>query len=307
MAKKKEEVKETEKEVVVDTQSIKEEVLEYVDTQLDQRFEKVFEDRFRKEFVQELDKANKKLLREKNLKIMFKNIFLILFFGIILLLLYLLYTEHYFDQYFGGEKRIDKSNIEEKTNHKDDVVEAEPTLEELIGEYGSYIDSYVISSTSSYVEDFYNGNITDEIRNYMALNSVSFESLDVEDDYNIFDFEILEEACEKLFDSKCSKKSFDYNGNKVRYFKKLDSFITNNLLTRDENPIRREIIDIKVDGKKVSITTVEGIVVDGGLYSVSPSTLIRDYENEPLKDNLEELNKVVYNFENQKLINVKKG
>ena len=284
-------------------------MLEYVDTQLDQRFEKVFEDRFRKEFVQELDKANKKLIREKNRKIMVKNIFLILFFGIILLLLYLLYTEHYFDQYFGGEKSSSsKGEVVQKTDSKTEEVEvAEPTLEELVEEYGSYLDPYVLSSSSQYVEDFYQGNLTDEIRNYMALNSISFEELDVEDDYNIFDFKTLESACSKLFDSKCSKKSFDYNGNKVRYFQKLDSFVTNSILARDENPIRREIVDIQVDGKKVSITTIEGVVVDGGLYSVQPNEWIRDYQEESLTENQDQLNKMIYTFEKQKLVSIQKG
>ena len=306
--KKKVDAKEEVKEVTVDTDAIKEDLMGYIDGQLDQRFDKVFDEKIRKEFFGEIDKANKKIIREKNRKILFKNIFLILFFGIICLLVYLLYTDHYFDSFFGGEKKSNKTEVVEKTNNKkEETVEKVPTLEELVAEYGSYLDPYTISSSSSYVEDFYNGKLTGEIQNYMSLNNVDFKTLEVEEDFNTFDSNVVGDQCRKLFVNDCNEKSFDYNGNKVRYFPKLESYVTNSLLEKGDNSIKREIIDIQVENKVVTITTLEGVVVDDNLYSVSPNALIGEYQGESLTEYAEALNKVVYVFDNKKLTDIKKG
>ena len=83
MAKIKEEIKEQN-----DMNIIKEELTDYINIQI------------KKGFTEELEKANKRLIREKNKKIFRKDILIIILFLIIILLIYLLYSNHYFDKYF---------------------------------------------------------------------------------------------------------------------------------------------------------------------------------------------------------------
>ncbi len=297
-------------EVSVDTDLMMKNLTAYLDTELDKRLEKVVNDKLKKEVFDEVEKANKKIIRSKNRKIFVKNIFLILFFLIIVFLVYLLYTSHYFDRFFtiSGPK---KSEVVEKVEEKqEEVIEpevVEPTLDELIDEYGSYLDPYVLSEKSIYLSDFYKGNLSSEVKNYFTLNTLDFSDLDVEDDYNVIESNIIGENCSKLFSSECSPVNFDYNGNKVRYFEKLDSYISNSVLEKNDTLIEREIIGIDVNKNKVTITTVEGVVVDNQLYSIDPNHFVGEYYGEGLSNYQEDLNTVIYTFKNQKLVSVEKG
>jgi len=301
MPKKK--VVEDKKDIVVDEESIKKDLMAYVDSEMDKRFEKVLNDKLKKEFIEEVDKANKRLIRLKNRKILVKNIFLILFFGIICFLVYLLYTVHYFDRFFVAEEKVTKEEVVEKTV----PVQEEVSLEQLKEQYGSYIDLYTISEKSIYLEDFYNGKLSDELKNYYTLNAIDFSKLAVEDDYHMIDSSIMKEVCSELFRDSCNPVNFDYNGNKVRYFEKLDSYITNSLLVREESLIQREILDISLEKDEVVITTVEGVVLDNQLYKVQPNTLVGEYYGDGLLPHKEDLNIVVYHFQNQKLVSIERG
>lgn len=303
--KKKEEIKD---EAVVDKSAMMKELMAYVDSQLDERLEKVVNDSLRKNVIDEIDKANKRVIRMKNRKILIKNIFLILFFLIICFLVYLLYSNHYFDPYFNHEspsKTI--SNVSEEPSSKEEEEDPQPTLDELKEQYGSYLDPYILSEKSAYLEDFYQGNLTQELQNYFALNQMDFEKLEVEDDYNLIQDTVIRNTCLNLFDDGCDHVHFDYNGNKIRYFAKLKSFVTNSVLLKEDTLIQREIIDIAVDHHTVSITTIEGIVVGEQLYSVVPNEFISDYYGEGLFNYADQLNKVIYTFKNQKLVSIEKG
>lgn len=303
--KKKEELKD---ETIVDTDAMKKELMAYVDSQLDERLEKVVSDSLRKNVIEEIDKANKKVIRMKNRKIFIKNIFLILFFLIICFLVYLLYSNHYFDRYFSktnDSKTVDAVQEENVTKEEEEVVL--PTLDELKEKYSSYLDLYVLSEKSIYLEDFYQGNLTKELKSYYSLNQIDFDTLDVEDDYNLIQDSMIRNTCMSLFDDGCDFVNFDYNGNKVRYFKRMNSFITNSILEKEDTLIHREIIDIQEDSKMVSITTIEGIVVGEQLYSIVPNEYISDYYGEGFLDYADQLNKVIYTFNNKKLVKVERG
>ena len=290
-----------------DSDTMKKDLMAYVDSELDKRLEKVVSDTLRKEVLDEVEKANKKVIRMKNRKILVKNIFLILFFAIIVFLLYLLYTEHYFDRFLPKVENKDQKEIVEKDTPKKEEVVEEPTLDELKEEYASYLDPYVISDKSAYLDEFYQGKIPKELKNYYALNQMDLDALEVEDDYNTIDASLIQEKCETLFDSGCDSVSFDYNGNKIRYFEKLDSYVTNSVLLREDTLIQREIIDIEVKNDTVSITTLEGVVVGEQLYSIAPNEFISDYYGEGLSSYQEDLNHVIYHFKNKKLVSVEKG
>ncbi|MBR3210879.1 MAG: hypothetical protein IKF71_02955 [Bacilli bacterium] len=299
MPKKKEEDKK--KSVIVDTDAITKQVMAYVDSELDKRLEKAVDDSVRKNIIDEIEKANKKVIRMKNRKIFVKNVFLILFFLIIVFLVYLLYSNHYFDS---SSKEV-KNLLEEKkiVQQEEEVL---PTLDELKEKYSSYLDPYVLSEKSMYTESFYEGNLTTELKNYFALMQIDFSQLPVEDDYNVIEASSLKEICSSLFE-KCDNGSFDYNGNKVRHFEKLKSYITNSVLEREESSVRREIIDIQEDKKVVRITTLEAVVEGEQIYSVYPFEFVSEYYEEGLSPYSDSLNKVIYTFKNKKLISVEKG
>ena len=168
------------------------------------------------------------------------------------------------------------------------------------------MDKYVISDKSVYLSDFYNGNLSSELKNYLVLNSLNFDSLKKNDDYEIISNDVFKKAYELLFSDSYESKSFDYNGNKIRYLDMMESYITTSLLTKDESLIEREIKDIKKDDDKIIITTIEGIIKDGKLYNILNNNEIVDYQNDSLLKYENSLNKVVYTFKDNKLINLTK-
>ena len=125
------------------------------------------------------------------------------------------------------------------------------------------------------------------------------------DDYNMFSDAIIKNAYENLFSDTYKSVSFNYDGNQIRYISKLNSYITNSILKKTDTNVKREIIDIKVDNDKVTITTIEGLVKDNKLYNVVNNTEIPDYKNDALTNYQDKLNKVTYTFDNEKLISIK--
>jgi len=307
--------KKKEVEDTVNKNEIKKELMAYVDTALEERLEKAIDSKVKKEVISEIEKSYKKTIREKNHKLFWKNIWLLIFLIIIGFLVYGIYNTHYYDSYVHKlfpvkeEKKesVNKDKVEEKedTNHPLDVAD-EPTFDSLKEKYASYIDSYIISEKSIYVEDFYNGELTNELKNYISLNSMNFDKLEVEEDYNMIDGALLNKVCLELFDN-CKKESFDYNGNSARYFNKLDSYVTNSMLEREESLIQRDILDIKEDKNTVTITTIEGVVAGEELYKVSPNEYVSSYYGEGFMNYQDSLNKMIYTFKNKKLVSIEKG
>ena len=287
-------------EEVVDVESIRKELKDYVDEKVNQTF------------VEELDKSNRKLLREKNKKIVWKNIIIVLLLLIIGFLTYLLYTNNYFDKFFGKqtpieekEKNKDKEKEENKDKEKKEEVK-EPTQEELKKQYASLLDNYYVTDNSTYLVNFYEGNLTNDMMKYMTLNTFNFSTFTREEDYNIIKESTFKTMYEKLFNEEYNSSTFDYDDNKVRYVKQMDAYITSSLLVREDSNIKREIKNIKVDGGEIIITTVEGLVKDGKLYNVVTNNEIENYQNDSLLKYEKDLNKLTYKFKDNKLISLSK-
>ncbi len=314
----------------------KKEELLVIDTQdnnilLDDKFDKnaiinelkeYVDERVNDVFLDELERANKKLIREKNKKIFWKNVIIILLLLIIGFLLYLLYSNDYFDRFFNKnseieekEQKDDKNTEEKKEEDKEDKKDneeekkeekKEPTQEELKKEYEHLLDNYYVTDNSIYLSDFYSGKLTKEMMMYMTLNSFDFSSFSKEEDYNIIKESTFKIMFEKLFNEEYISGSFNYDENKVRYVKQMESYMTEAILVREESNIKREIKDIKVDGDEVIITTVEGIVKDNQLRNIISNELISDYIDGSLLKNEDKLNTVVYSFKYGKLIGLTK-
>jgi len=273
---------------IIDEKKLKKELQEYIDEQIS------------KTQLGELEKANKRLIREKNKKIASKNMIIIILLVIIGGLVFLLYDDGYFDKFIKEEK---KSKVENKiTTPKK---EKEVTLDDLKDKYGYLLDNIYISDNSNYLEEYYNGELTTELKNSLALNLVNFDKLEEDDDSNIIPSDLLEDTYKGIFNDKYENKSFKYNDNKLKYVSKLDSYITGDILEKDDTNIKREITNIEVDKKIVKITTIEGKVVDNKVFNILEDKELGDY-NDNLGNYYDDLNKITYIFNDKKLESIEK-
>ena len=301
--KKKEETKaiETKKkaknillEEAIDVEAIRNELKDYV------------EERVNQTFIDELDKTNKKLIREKNKKIVWKNIAIVILLLIIGFLIYLLYSNNHFDKLFNkGNQIVEKENKKDEDKTISDE-KKEPTQEELKKEYAKLLDNYYVTDNSIYLVGYYDGKLTNDMMKYMTLNTFDFSTFTREEDYNIIKESTFKTMFERLFNEDYVSSSFDYDDNKIRYVKQMDAYMTSALLVREESNIKREIKNIKLDGSDVIITTIEGLIKDNKLYNIITGKEIEDYKEDSLLKYEKELNKLSYTFKDNKLISLSK-
>ena len=291
MAKKKEEKLIESNDINLD--EVKGELRDYVDVQI------------RIKLKDEIEKSNRKLLKEKNKKIFWKNIIILGLLILVIYLLYLLNSVDYFDKFFlSNNKNTREVNIEEKNEVKEKKDE-EPTLDELKSKYSNLLEYVIINEDSEYIDDFYNGNLSKELKKYIVLNFMDLKKWEQEEDYNLIDEEVFKEEYNKMFDDY-SEGSFNFNNNKIRYINKIESYMSTGLIEKKTTGIVREIIDIKVNEDKVSITTIEGLLKDEELFNVVSLKEIENYEKDSIVNYEKELNKITYVFENRKLAGINK-
>lgn len=284
MANTKKENKET-----VDLTTIKEELTDYINIQI------------KKNFTEEVEKANQRLIKEKNKKIFARNIVILILFITIIFLLNILYNNHYFDKFFTPE-----TTISETTNTKESTeTSEEQDLDDLINEYSYLLDNIKISETSSYLNDYYNGNLTEELKLYLALNNLNFDDLETEDDYTIIEEESLKKSYNNLFTDEYTGTNFKYNDIKIKYYEKLDSYISDELLSEETSNIKREIQNINLTDDEIIITTIEAIVKDNKVYNIQSSEEITTYKDYSFTKYEDKLNTVTYTFKDDKLISIK--
>ena len=298
---KKEKVGKEENIKEVNLDKIKKEIYEYTDEVV------------RKYYLQEIEKVNKIVIREKNKKILFKNFIITLLLLIIVFLIYLLNSVNYFARFSDNklENNYTQEKVDAKNNYevKNDITSdkpKEPTIEELKEEYSNLLNNIIISEKCNYLKDYYQGNLTNELKNYLALNIVDMKKLDDMDEYNMFSDAILKDSYESLFNDTYKSVSFSYNGNLVRYISKLNSYITNDLVEKTNSNIKREIIDVKIEQNKVLITTIEGLVKDDKLYNVVDNKEVSDYKKDSITNYQDKLNKLTYTFLDEKLVSINK-
>ena len=266
------------KEEHVDIDNLKIELNKYIDEVV------------KKEFTAELERANKRLLREKNIKIITKNMVITVLLLIIVYLVYILNDNNYFDKFFVD----DDNRIISKNNYKEN--QEEVSLDDLKKEYSYLLDNIYICEDSSYIEDYYNGNLSIELKNYLTLNTINLDSISNEDSYSIIDEKTFKNQYKKLFSGEYNNKSFKYNDNNIRYISKLDSYISDDIINKIDSNIKREIIDIIIDDK-ITIDTIEGLVLDNKIYNIINKEEVGEY-NDNLLNYSDNLNKVKYVFDN---------
>ena len=290
---KKEEIKEVEEKL--DLTKLKKELFAYINTAIDDTY------------LRRIDNANKLLIKEKNKKILGKNIWINILLLVIVFLLYLLNAEGFFMRF------VDPIHYEEDTPVKENVskskeetteIEKGPTLEELIKEHSYLLDKVTISYDSPYLEDYYDGNLTEELKHYLALNNLSTDKVSDEEDYSIIKETDLAKSYEAIFDDEFTNVSFKYGDNSLRYYKVLSSYITESIFKREPSNIKREIIDVKVDNDKTLITTIEAATIDDKIYNIVSKEEVAD-DSVSLKEIDDRITKRTYTFKDEKLVSIK--
>ena len=270
-------------DTVINVEELKKELTDYIDIKIKDGFD------------EKLENANKKLIREKNKKIIGRNLIILLLIATVVFLVTLLYKSNYF-------YNSDKDNVSIENNEKDyiksEILEDnEPTLDELKLKYESLLDNYIISDSSLYIKDYYTGNLTEELKNYLALGSLDISMFHTEDNYNIINSNVINNAYTKLFNTDYTNTSFKYNNNSIRYISMIDSYISDTTINKEQTNIKREIVNI-VEKDNIVITTVEGIVKDSKVYNILTNEEIGEYTD--LKVYESKLKKMVYTFNKDK-------
>ena len=234
--------------------SLKNELLSYIDEKLDDRL------------IDKIEKTNKALLREKTRKIWARNFMIIVLLGIIVFETYILYQNGFI------HKLLNRTNNESALNENNSIIAPEnpnnssnpktPTLDELKEKYAGLLNNLKISKNSAYFSDYNSGILTNELKLYFALNSLDFGALEIEEDYNLVPATSITAAAETLFGTSDLKlASFDYNGNRLRYFEPLGAFVSSELLQKpSESLIALDISEIKEEGEDVIIKTSTGLI-----------------------------------------------
>ena len=287
----------------IDKETIKKEIIEYINIELKEELNTHIDQQMKKKFVEVLERQHRKEIKEKNKKLLGKNILILLLIISVGCLLYLMYDNGFFDKYLHVNNSSETTKKEEK---KEKPTVKEPTLDELKEKYSSLLNNYTLFDTSNYNEDFYNKNITDQLKLYFVFSSLNFKDLGTEDDYYLIDEDVIKNKYEELFNDSYKSTNFEYNTHRIRYFNKLKAYVSDNIFDKDtDNNIVREITNIKEDDGKVTITTIEGIVQDNILINPKTKELIDEEYNDNLLEYQDALETITYVFEDGKLVEIR--
>ena len=266
--------------VDIDVSEIKSELTEYMQIKID------------KEISNAMEKANKKLLRHKNSIIFRKNIIIIILLIVCFFLGYNLYSLSNINIDISTTKKSEKVTNETKEVQKEEDTE----FEDLKDKYGHLVTNIYINEDSSYLEDYYKGNLTDEIKLYISLNNIENDKVLSEDGGSYLDEGDLKKAYNDIFEGEFAPKSFKYDDLSFRYLSSKSLFISDGEFTKSKSAIAKDIIDINEKEGSLEISTVEGLIKDGKLYNILSLKEIKDYKSDSLSNYEKSLTKLVYYF-----------
>ncbi|MBR3210011.1 MAG: hypothetical protein IKF82_07105 [Bacilli bacterium] len=245
-----------------------------------------------KEVNKAVEKSTKKLVRHKNIIIIRRDIYIVILLIICLFLGYCLLTKSDID--------IDISSKRETLETTNSEVEKEESVsdekEELKEKYKHLTDDIFINEESPYLKDFYDGNLSDELKLYLAVNNINEDKIILEDDTLYIDEADLKEVYNLLFVDEFAPKSFKYGDLNFKYLSK-GLFLAEGKHSKEKTNIVKNIIDVKEDGDSLEITTVEGLIKDDKLYNIVSDKEVKNYKNDGLEKYESSLTKMNYNFE----------
>lgn len=269
-------------EVDIDISEIKNDLTEYMKNKID------------KEVSIAVDKSSKRLIRYKNSIILRKNIIIIVLLIICAFLGYNLYKISNINIDITTDTKVKKEVLKEKKVAKEEK-EVNDEFENNKKEYGHLIDDIFINDESPYIKDFYKGNLSDEVKLYLSLNSIDEEKVISEDGTVYLEEDDLKKSYDNFFTSDFSPKSFEYNGLKFHFLSSKSLFVADGEFEKVKKDVNKEIIDINAS-KNIVITTVEGVIKDDKLYNIISGEEVKNYKSDSLAKYENKLTKVVYYF-----------
>lgn len=284
--------------------SIKEDASTYVMGQLDNdNLNDYMKHKVDKLVSESIDKANKKIIRYKNGIIIKRDIIIVILLVVCFFLGYNLYNvsnikiDIYRERKMTESKSSQKEDIKETKEETENNNEEDNDLKEKKERCSTLVNKYVLKDDSTYIKDFYDGKLSDEIKLYIALNSLESDRIDLDEDTTSVDDQNLKEEFERLFDSEYKAKSFKYNNLNFKYLSSKEIYIADGKLNKKKSLIEKEIFGIKEDDNLV-VTTVEGKLEDGKLYNILSNSEISNYDGGNLTEYENSLTKVEYTFKN---------
>lgn len=279
--------KDTEKVIITenDLKEIKMEILDYAKEGIDGRIN---------ELVKE---ADKKIIKEKNRVIIKRDIIIVILLALAVYLLYIVYSAGAFDKYFNHTNPIvTKETIEEDNIPTEEQPEIEEeNLDKLKEQYSYLIDNIKLDAASEYLDDFYKGNLTEELKMSLAISNIDAKEVTYEENIAIIKSEMLKTEYDKLFYSNdFENKTFNYNGRNVKYLKSTDFYMIEINNENEIKPITKEIIDIDKNDT-LEITTIEGLVDNKKVYNPITNKELGEY-NSDLTKYQDKLIKIKYIF-----------
>lgn len=256
------------------------------------------EKRIEIEAEQAIKRIEKRILKQKNISIIKKNIIIIILLCLSAYLTYILYGTGYFNKHI--------STSQENKNTKDQIIteKKENTeikkQEELLEKYSYLMNSIEISETSSYIKDYYKGNLTDELKLYLSVNNIEKENLIEDGETLIIDSKSLKNSYNKLFNDENYKKiSFEYHNIVFKYLKTQDIYVSNKKLEKNNTNIIKVINSIEKTDKEIIFLTTEALVEKNKIYNIETKKEIDIYKDiTTINNNKEKLNNMKYIFSN---------
>lgn len=262
---------------------IKREIMEYAEEKIDTEVELA------------VKRAEKRLINQKNFSLIKRNIIIILLTVISLYLTYLLYQTGYFEKFI-----TPKEKPEEVIKVPNEEKEEEPDSEtnKLLDKYSYLLDKIKLPKNSSYLEDYYEANLTDSLKLHLISQYLTEDDLITEEDTHIIENTKLKELFSKLFNPKNYKETtFEYKNVQFKYIKSQDIFIGEGELKDESLLLKRVPISIEKTDNKITILTVEALVEKEKIYDIKSKEKIATYTDETsLKNNKDKLSKLQYVF-----------
>lgn len=227
--------------------------------------------------------------------------------------IYYLYEDGYFDENKTKECNCpvnncvpsDKDDTKKEDTSKDK--KEENNLDTYKEKYSYLLENIIFDLNSNYTRDYYNGNLTNELKEYLSYKIIDKDNIISDDNSTYFELSDLETAYNVLFNEKLNPSSFKYNNASFTYLESKEMFVSNNK-PNEEKVVTREIENIEINGKNIVITTVEGYVAPNGrLYNILTNKRITSYKaNDSLLKYKNKLNVIKYTFSDDHLVSINK-
>lgn len=269
----------------VNTTDVKEELTNYMKLVID------------KEVNKAVEKSTKKLIRHKNIIIIRRDIFIVILLIICLLLGYGLLSKSDINVDISNKHSKSSKTVEKEEQAQEPTINEEEDKKENLKEKYKYLtDDIFINEESPYLKDFYDGNLSSELKLYLAMNNINSDKIVNEDGTLYVDEADLKDVYEKLFTGDYEGKSFKYGNLNFKYLSK-GLFWADGKYEKVLSNIVKNIIDVKEEENELEITTVEGLVKDNKLYNIVSNKEVKNYKDGELDKYEDSLTKMVYNFE----------